>query len=114
VQWEALKSHLYPTSDNQASVTAEGGNCVLDNLLLAGSSKQYEDVDGVMLGWKVLWSIMTASHKDLAGSWGKSEKLDLGKLIGAGRSAAVFKVDMNTVKKVSSYNRSNQIKNEVK
>jgi len=101
---------LYPTKGGPIHETKNRcAGAVLDKILLADSDREYIDEDGILLGWKALLAIMTASSQDLTVMW--QEKL--GHMIGGGAYANVFPVDAKSVRKVSGRCRNGHMKIEV-
>jgi len=112
-QWEELTMLLYPAKDMPMHRTkTRNSAAVLDNVLLASSEREYVDDQGILLGWKALLAIMTASSQYLTEAFDKDNG-NLGRMIGGGGYSNVFQVSANSVRKVSSRGRNYHIQNEV-
>jgi len=94
-QWEELTMFLYPAKDVPIRRTKNRNPvAVLDKVLMANSEREYIDDHGILLGWKALLSVMTASAQDLTEAFDK-ENGNLGRMIGGGAYANAFQVSAN-------------------
>jgi len=113
-EWKELTMLLYPAKDVPIRRTKNSNPAAtLDQVLLASSEREFVDNQGILLGWKALLSVMTASAQDLTEEFDKDNG-NLGRMIGGGAYANVFRVSSATsVRKVSNYGQNYHIQNEV-
>jgi len=119
-QWRLLEQILYPeshTSNSETSNSETQNEEVrgMDGILLAHSKRRYADDNDVLLGWKVLLSVMTASRREFVGTWGKNmSNENFSNMIGFGSFSMVFKVkNTDSVIKVSACRDHGHISNEI-
>jgi len=108
-EWIKLKKFLYP--ENKEEVVGSS----FDDTLLKRSPGHVVDKSQILLGWKAIWSVMTARRQELFGAWGPEVSKNFGTVIGFGSFASVFnKNNCNRVIKVSTHGNIGHIQNEVK